>query len=362
MRADAAARSTPARRMDLDLLRGVAILLALGWHFNQRDTGLALVDALLLPGRTIGWAGVDLFFVISGFLVGGLVFGEYQRTGTFRGRRFLLRRAFKIWPVLYLYVALLVATGRYEWTQVVPQTLFHVQNYFLTPVSHLWSLAVEEQFYLLFALAFTLWVRHGGARLTTLPSVLVALIVLSPALRVLAVAAGWDAVAVQSQTQFRMDALACGVLLAYLKCFHPARFDALLAHRLPWLAVAIVGAAFLVGTRGDLAIRSTVGYTVAYLVSAAGLLLVYGRPWALGGGPLVRALAWLGTYSYALYVFQFVAFRAGEALWHRIVDVPMPVLAEVALRYLGAVAVAVTVTKALERPLLTLRDRRYPSG
>src|SRR4051794_31012236 len=84
---------TPARtrRLDLDVVRGAAILLALGWHFSG-PTGNVVLDALQWPGQHIGWAGVDLFFVLSGFLMGRLVLGEHRRTGTFDGRRFTVRR------------------------------------------------------------------------------------------------------------------------------------------------------------------------------------------------------------------------------------------------------------------------------
>src|ERR687885_2717102 len=83
------------RRLDLDVVRGAAILLALGWHFSG-PSGNVVLDALQWPGEHIGWAGVDLFFVLSGFLIGRLVLGEYRRTGTFDGRRFSPRRILKL--------------------------------------------------------------------------------------------------------------------------------------------------------------------------------------------------------------------------------------------------------------------------
>src|SRR3954451_18927610 len=93
------------RRPALDVVRGLAILLALGWHFSQRPSGNAVLDALQWPGRTFGWAGVDLFFVLSGFLLGTLVLREQQKTGRFDGWRFSVRRALKLWPVLFVFLA-----------------------------------------------------------------------------------------------------------------------------------------------------------------------------------------------------------------------------------------------------------------
>src|SRR4051795_6289335 len=117
-----------SRRLDLDVVRGCAILLALGWHFSQRPSGNPVLDALQWPGRTFGWAGVDLFFVLSGFLVGQLVFKEHQRTGRFDGWRFTVRRALKLWPVLYVFLAVQVISGA-PLDSFLWQTALHVQNY-----------------------------------------------------------------------------------------------------------------------------------------------------------------------------------------------------------------------------------------
>src|ERR1700756_2291394 len=132
------------RRIELDFVRGIAILLACGWHFNQVQTGIAPLDWLLTPGRKAGWAGVDLFFVLSGFLIGGLLFSEFKHEHGFSPSRFLIRRAFKIWPVLYTFLLLQLILNQHPWESYFFQCLFHIQNYLVTPLSHLWSLAVEE--------------------------------------------------------------------------------------------------------------------------------------------------------------------------------------------------------------------------
>src|SRR5438046_3761325 len=90
----------PTRRnVQLDFLRGVAILLVI-----LRHTVLFHVpgwEALLVQ---FGWAGVDLFFVLSGFLISGLLFSEYRQNGMIRFARFALRRALKIYPAFYFFV------------------------------------------------------------------------------------------------------------------------------------------------------------------------------------------------------------------------------------------------------------------
>ena len=83
------------RLPELDFARSIAIILALGWHFYT-PTGIIFIDLIQAPGQSIGWAGVDLFFVLSGYLIGGLIFKEVLETGEFKSKRFLIRRAFKI--------------------------------------------------------------------------------------------------------------------------------------------------------------------------------------------------------------------------------------------------------------------------
>ncbi|WP_395334612.1 acyltransferase [Novosphingobium sp. BL-8H] len=169
--------SLGGRKVELDFLRGIAILLACGWHFNQTLTGIAPLDWLLTPGRKIGWAGVDLFFVLSGFLIGGLLFSEYENEGGFRPGRFLIRRAFKIWPVLYSFILLQLLIRQHPWQSYFFQCLFHVQNYFPTPLSQLWSLAVEEQFYLAFAILYAAVLAFAG-NIRPMPWLLAGLMVL----------------------------------------------------------------------------------------------------------------------------------------------------------------------------------------
>jgi fucose 4-O-acetylase-like acetyltransferase len=109
------------RNQILDVWRGVAILLVLGRHYDY-----------FRFWQSIGWAGVDLFFVLSGFLISGLLFSEYKRFGNISVKRFWLRRAFKIYPAFYCMIAftvgLLLLTG-----QSVPKQLLHdcffLQNY-----------------------------------------------------------------------------------------------------------------------------------------------------------------------------------------------------------------------------------------
>jgi peptidoglycan/LPS O-acetylase OafA/YrhL len=229
------------REIYLDFVRGIAILLAMGYHFNSSTTGIWVIDLLLIPGRTIGWAGVDLFFVLSGFLIGGLIFKEYHKTGDFRVGRFLIRRAFKIWPILYAYLLLLLITGRYSWETFVFQNLFHVQNYFLTPLSHLWSLAVEEHFYIIFAIGLMIFTRSKTKNIKIFAIALPVILLVAPLLRIIAYSYSIDPNHIQIQTQFRIDALAFGISLAYLNLFHQDKFEWLSSRKIFLAAFFLLG-------------------------------------------------------------------------------------------------------------------------
>src|SRR5438876_4889931 len=105
------------RVVQLDALRAIAVLLVLGHHMPACPRDLNYPLALFTEQwKQCGWAGVDLFFVLSGFLVSGLLFREYQKYGTIKLPRFLARRGLKIYPAFYVLllttIAVYVVTGR----------------------------------------------------------------------------------------------------------------------------------------------------------------------------------------------------------------------------------------------------------
>lgn len=140
------------RNRQLDVLRGTAILLVLGRHLPEGTTPIrGFIVGILSLWYRIGWSGVDLFFVLSGFLVSGLLFREYRAEGHVRPGRFYLRRGLRIWPAFYLMIAvsLLLLWRTTRLSQVLIEVFF-VQSYFSKGClwMHTWTLAVEEHFYL----------------------------------------------------------------------------------------------------------------------------------------------------------------------------------------------------------------------
>src|SRR4051794_4803347 len=351
------AGQTQGRRLDLDVVRGIAILLALGWHFND-SSGNVVVDVLQWPGQTFGWAGVDLFFVLSGFLMGRIVLGEHARTGGFDGRRFTLRRVLKLWPVLYLFLTVHALFGAEPLGSYFWQNALHVQNYAGTSLSHLWSLAVEEHFYLVLAVLFPLFVRRPGS-LKLLARILLGVLVAALAFRLTGSLAGVSDTRLQWRTHFRVDSLAAGVLLAVVSVRWPQRFEALLRLRRLWLGVLVLGVVFLatVGKSGP--VGSTLGFTVAYLTAAAVLLLLYQATWVPRLRWATAPVAALGRYSYGIYIWH--VFAAQVALGRVDLDYDASTPGALAVKYGVAIAVGMAATALVERTVLALRDRIVPA-
>src|SRR5215475_6175188 len=128
-----------SRVVQLDWVRGLAILLVIDYHAIRFDSNNALARADAFIGNRIGWMGVDLFFVLSGFLVGGLLIQEITRTGEIQAGRFLLRRMLKIWPPYYFYILFQIILQRHPLQSFVWQNVLNIQNYAGTSLSHTWS-------------------------------------------------------------------------------------------------------------------------------------------------------------------------------------------------------------------------------
>lgn len=344
------------RDQSLDVVRGVAILLAMGWHLNAH-TGIAPLDMLLEPGRRFGWAGVDLFFVLSGFLIGGLVLREREKTGGFDAKEFLLRRAIRLWPVVWVFLAAQLVLSDKSWTTFLFQNLLHVQNYWVSSISHLWSLAVEEHFYLL--LALILLATSGVQRLEKpLLIGLLAIMALAPMLRIGALGVGASYRDLQWQTQYRVDALACGVLLALLKQSWPAIFIRIQAAKAPLLVLFALSIGFLTVVRKDSLLGSTAGFTVAYIGAASFLMLVYKNALIEKWRYAFTPISMIGLYSYSMYVWHMAASNLAVKLASKAGVTSAALI--VPVKYAGAIGLAVMMFYLVEKPAMLARERFAP--
>ena len=231
---------------NLDGLRAVAILLVLCEHWLN-SAGSRLPAALQKLPRTGGF-GVNIFFAVSGFLITLLMLREFTRTGRISLRGFYTRRALRIFPAylaFLLFVALLdfagiVRIGATPWLACLTYTVNYLRPY-ETPwvIGHIWSLSVEEHFYLLWPLT-VVWLGPKRAL-----RALVLVVAASPVLRVALWRAFHDEVNQGFITPTRLDSIGMGCLLAYL-VRAPRLWRILARLRRPELKVLAMAVAFSV--------------------------------------------------------------------------------------------------------------------
>lgn len=366
------------RFFSLDVLRGLACSLVLVGHMPVDYERLhPVVGGAIHSVRRCGWLGVDLFFVLSGLLISGLLFKEIQSSGKVNYGRFWIRRGLKIWPSYFVVFGLLIGARYFDsWAfgshhnldklqaSVAPNSLF-VQNYVeCWRWPHSWSIAVEEHFYTLLPLVLIGLVM--ARRVDLLPSIAISTCIAVLALRIVAVAVWAEWEEIKYRTHYHIDALFFGVLLGYAFAFHPAQLDRL---RRWWPVILTACAAVFVIVRmvylKEYLYVYAVAFTVIYLAFGALVALARLNPdWGTRGPLWLRApaaaFAFIGVYSYTIYLAHGVVFNLPY-----VVDtlglVDHPAWAP-GLFVLGSIAGGILLSHVVERPFLALRDRFVPSS
>jgi peptidoglycan/LPS O-acetylase OafA/YrhL len=292
----------------LDGLRGLAIILVIFFHFTVNDKSADGIRRVILHATNAGWIGVDLFFVLSGFLITSILLDAKGTQGYFRN--FYMRRVLRIFPLYYgtLLVAFVIiplfhpVAVRNEWALWV-----YLANFFPARGSafiHFWSLAVEEQFYLVWPAVVLLLGRRW------LMGVCVALIATALACRFQRVLTGANTELTYYMIHCRMDSLAVGALLA-LAARGQGGMAALATPAKVTMAVsvAVLGGIYVYNHAffgyADKRVQ-TIGYTLLALFFGSLLVLtVLAKPGAvLGRAFSTPALRFFGKYSYGIYVIH----------------------------------------------------------
>lgn len=355
----------------LDLLRSIAIVWVMLFH--------TFLVGGLGPDWTwltrFGWMGVDIFFVLSGFLIGSQLLRQLRRGESLQLRDFYWRRAWRILPafavVLAVYVAFPVlreAPGLEAWWQFASFTL----NLFIDygrhqAFSHAWSLCVEEHFYLLFpALAWWATRRPSATRFAGLCAALV--------LGGIALRAGiwlhnealqpqrpWFIEDLYYPTWTRLDGLLMGVLLAALQVYRPQWWARLQARSTPLLFGGLAVSALAFGLFSDRTglLANTVGWPLLSL--GFGLLVLSAsapRGWLARCA--VPGVGWLATISYSLYLSHKIAMHAVHTWIAPALSLQGPAL--FAVHAAVIVGVGAALHYLVERPGLQWRDRLRPRG
>lgn len=307
-------------RRALDGLRGVAILAVIATHANIAS----------------GWAGdvgVDIFFVLSGFLITSLLFEEWGKFGSVSLKRFYARRALRLLPALMVMLAVIVLWHYLTNPRVAPRTaldgliaLFYSSNWMFAlglrpPVhvfAHTWTLSIEEQFYLWWPIVLIILVRRCGSRASLFHWVMLGMFVLATERVVLFAgmprgAYNWLSYA----TDARADTLLMGCAAAIMVCSKPIPRDGKLRAALKYSAWFIcIPGLILVGIPAGLSatfcaigLHITVAFFAVLILLEAVVSEVGVLAWLLSW----RWLVYIGKISYGLYLWHYPIFGEVQA-------------------------------------------------
>ncbi len=359
----------------LDALRGLAVLAVLAFHCEY------------LP---CGWIGVQLFFVLSGFLITGILVGQKSNPLKPFLARFYWRRTLRVWPLYLLYIGVFAGTFLLSgkpaaWAEQWPFLVTYTYNFWLPPkfnglgfFDHLWSLSVEEQFYLVWPFVVFF------APMPVLRRLLIALLLAGPLIRVATAALLWPHLSPENVVKAlynspfsHFDAFAAGALVAVLPAAWNERLRARSGQILGAISALVVlsGAATLLITRARginelLSLGYAIhlprlhqylwGYTLLNLAGAALVFhLVNGTsPRALQN----RALLYVGKISYGVYVWHLLVLQGFFYLWP---DWKLHRLSPRGLAFFAAYLVCVLAIASLsffgfEQFFLRFKDRFTP--
>ncbi len=362
------------RLQSIDLLRGIALILVILCHspFNYLTLNM-------------GWTAVDLFFVLSGFLVSGLLFNEWIKYKQIHVGRFLIRRGFKIYPVFWLMVLTWLVidflmlnvfneyTDSFTWcgSCYIHELLF-IQNYFPGRAFITWSLGVEEHFYISISLLILLLARTRTLENKYLfPSICLVLFITCYLLRIYTIRLGdMSPYKINFPTHLRLDAPLFGTLLAHFFHFsHERTVNFFQKRKLLWILIMIGCFATVTVWANDWTSYKfntyTIGYTLLYIAYGLLLILLVTTPdienklkkWI--PGPLLKFTSYIGRHSYSIYLFHIIVLNVGMPAIRMVVTFPNH-LTEFIFHFAVSILVGVVTAKMVEIPILKLRDKMYP--
>ncbi len=344
------------RIVGLDILRSVAILLVLFRHSQLANN----------PLYDFGWLGVDLFFVLSGFLVSGLIFSEYKKRNKLNTKRFLLRRGFKIYPAFYIFLAGSIVIEHYRdgFVPTIPDLLgevFYLQSYLSHIWTHTWSLAVEEHFYLAIALlSFIAYKTKTLDKQKLVIPVLISLIILSFCMRFyVSYPHRNEPFFSFMATHLRSDGILIGILIGYL--YHFTTFFSFFS-KWRWLFLLLSGVLMAPGFMyaGGSYEMNTFGLSTVNL--GFGLLTLFSLtqlnlPNELlrkSIQPFISLLTLIGRHSYSIYLWHIACRNFMNDHLHYGANLNS------LLFFLLSISVGIILSLIIERPFLKLRDRYVP--
>jgi peptidoglycan/LPS O-acetylase OafA/YrhL len=342
------------KRTELDGIRGLSVLAVIAWHAE-------------FPFVKAGNIGVDVFFVMSGFLISTLLFEEWEREREIDLKAFYVRRGLRLFPVLFVVAGLYALYAAVFETgaeaansfKYIAATIFYVANWAQVAgvhhsvLGHTWSLGIEEQFYLLYPLVLLLLLRLGikYKGLLFIFGIAVSAVIINRYL----ISDGAHSVArIRMSLDTRSDALIFGCIVSVIAVngLLPQRWLAIIALRL-LAGLSAMLLCFLVvhGVENDLYYKNSL-ISLAAVCVALIIADLMGRPFRFVQILLQnRALAWTGRISYGLYLWHIpVFFVIGQnRSWSGIQTQ--------SIRISSVFAVAALSYYFIEKPFLKLKDK-----
>ena len=359
---------------ELDVLRFVAFLAVFMHHALPRDARLYVNSGLspaatqwLLTAKEAGAFGLDLFFALSSYLITELLLREHAQRGTFSVSAFYVRRALRIWPLYFTFLALtvfvvpmLIPADRFGPMYIVSFALFFgnwvcaTSGLPFSVASPLWSISVEEQFYI----GWPLLLRSFGVN--RLKQLAFAMLLLAVLTRIGLAVYGVEHPGVWCNTIARLDPIALGAILAFVlngrapQIGNALRVVLCVSAFASWLLIARY-----LNHDGPTSVAT---YALSGLASMLLLVSVLRSEVRLLRVPPFSWLVYLGRISYGLYVFHLFALALiGQLAFVPVLGVPLNFELRLVLSFLLTVALATVSYKLLEQPFLRLKDRFRPT-
>jgi peptidoglycan/LPS O-acetylase OafA/YrhL len=353
------------RNRTVDFLRCIAILLILVDHIfltrpvSNKNFFLQKIYLLSNGGRI----GVDLFFVLSGFLISGLIFKEHKQYEEFRPIRFLIRRGFKIYPLYYILILLgiffypLILHQPFFRTDLLAE-LFFVVNYWNSgnpPLGHLWSISVEEHFYFFLSLFLFLLIKFNKLSFTILLRTYLLIFIIGFVFRTINFyqynGSWWK---VFSLSHNRFDSLFFGVLLSYTYLYKRQllKFITDQGSLIFIVSICIILLNFSLAVSWNVKSIFLLGIN-PICFGLIMIILVENKKFE--DNKLIRPFAFVGQHSYSIYIFHpLIMYSVKEVL----VNAPFLFYT---LSFSLSICFGIILSKLIEIPFLKIRDKFFPS-
>jgi peptidoglycan/LPS O-acetylase OafA/YrhL len=346
------------RNKALDFLRFIGVLLTLFAHLQLPNKSNELSFFILTQLKLIGQLGVMLFFVLSGYLVSGLIFKEVEKYGTFSVKRFLIRRGFKIYPSYYFAILLgifisLFANNKYYLDQIFYESVF-LCNYFKIKNYWLWSISVEEHFYLILPFLLLILYKLKKLNLKYIAIIYLIFMLISGGSYVYNIY-HYTFTSYQSHLHFHL--LFWGVLLFYVNTYERERLTLFYKFKGWFFVISSFSLVYFMLQSHGLSPASRVAFNLLKPIFLGFILLYFLDTPSFQNNFFMKVFAFIGLYSYPIYLYHGYV----NQLTKRMIHSDLTYCIYFAAYFIGSFLLGILLSKIIEYPFIRIRDKYFPS-